>query len=327
VNDPMPLRQLGASDLRISPLGLGCWQFSKRRGLSGKFWLAIEQGEIREIVRASLAGGVNWFDTAEVYGWGLSEEALADGLRSAGVRPDEVLVATKWWPALRTARSIQRTIGDRLARLQEYPISLHQVHVPYSFSSVRAQMEGMAALVREGKIRYVGVSNFSAKKMVQAHRALADLGLPLVSNQVKYSLLDRRIETDGTLAVAKELGITIIAYSPLAQGLLSGKFHEDPALIRARPGFRKYLTPFRRRGLERSLPLVEALREIAAVHGKTCSQVALNWLVTFQGELVVAIPGATKVRHAEESCGALSFRLTEEELLRLDRVSREVAAR
>jgi aryl-alcohol dehydrogenase-like predicted oxidoreductase len=181
----------------------------------------------------------------------------------------------------------------------------------------------MAELVQAGKIRTVGVSNFSAKRMRAAHAALARRGIPLVANQMPYSLLDRRIESNGVLAAAKELGITLIAYSPLAQGLLSGKFHDDPSLIRKSPGPRKFLPNFRAKGLERSRPLVEELRKIAAAHGATPSQVALNWLAHFHGDTVVVIPGATKRRHAEENVGSMGFTLSQEELRRVDELSRQ----
>jgi aryl-alcohol dehydrogenase-like predicted oxidoreductase len=155
-----------------------------------------------------------------------------------------------------------------------------------------------------------------------AHAALAARGLPLASNQVRYNLLDRRIETNGVLAAATELGVTIIAYSPLAQGILSGKYHREPGLIRARPGPRKLLPSFRRRGLERSRPLVDALGEIAAARGATASQVALSWLLRTHGETVVVIPGATSVAQAADNVGALALRLADADWRRLDQLSR-----
>jgi aryl-alcohol dehydrogenase-like predicted oxidoreductase len=323
--DTLPPRRLGTSDLHVTPIGLGCWQFSRRRGLAGKFWPSLEQETIRRIVKVSLEGGVNWFDTAEVYGWGLSEEALADALRAGGASPESVIIATKWWPGLRTARSISTTIDERLARLGEYPISLYQVHQPFALATIGAQMAAMARLVDAHKVRWIGVSNFSAARMRRAHAALRERGVALISNQVKYSMLDRRIEHDGTLEAAKELEIAIIAYSPLEQGLLSGKFHDDPELIRHRVGFRRFLPSFQRSTIRETQPLIDALRQIALRHGRTSSQVALNWLLTFHGDLVVAIPGATRVEQALENVGAMTFRLSDEELRRLDDLSRRYA--
>jgi aryl-alcohol dehydrogenase-like predicted oxidoreductase len=317
------LRRLGKSDIELSPIGLGCWQFSEGSGLAGGFWEALPADTVQEIIDASLRGGINWFDTAEAYGNGRSERALAASLSRLGKKPGDVVVATKWFPFPRGASSIGKTIGDRLSALSPFGIDLHQIHQPFALATVAAQANAMADLVQAGKIRTVGVSNFSEARMRKAHAALAARGVPLVSNQMQYSLLDRRIESNGVLAAAKELGITIIAYSPLAQGLLSGKFHEDPTLIRGRTGPRKYLPSFRAKGLERSRPLIEELRKIAAAHGVTPSQVALNWLATFHGDTVVVIPGATKRRHAEENVGAMGFTLSQDELRRIDELSRQ----
>jgi aryl-alcohol dehydrogenase-like predicted oxidoreductase len=321
---PAELRNLGKSGWAVSPIGLGCWQFAQGKGLFGDTWGVVADEEIREIVRISLEGGINWFDTAEAYGGGQSEKALAGALHSLAVPPDRIAVATKWMPMFRRASSIKKTIDDRLAALDGFPISLYQIHNPYSFSSVRAEMAAMADLVEAKKIRSVGVSNFSAAKMRLAHEELGKRGIPLVSNQVRYSLLDRRIEKNGILAAARELGISIISYSPLAQGVLTGKFHDDPGLIKTRPGYRKYLAAFRTRGLEQSRPVVEALRELAQKHGRTPAQVALNWVIHFSGPTVVAIPGATKASQARENADSLTFVLTQDEMRYLDEVSAAV---
>jgi aryl-alcohol dehydrogenase-like predicted oxidoreductase len=318
---PISARKLGQSDLNVSPIGLGCWQFSQRRGWN-KYWPVVPEAEIEGIVAASLDGGVNWFDTAEAYGGGESEKQLSRVLQKAGRRPGDVLIATKWTPFLRTAANIPRTIAARLDCLAPYPIDLYQVHMPISFSSTRKEMEAMAALVASGKIRYVGVSNFEAARMREAHRVLAEKGRPLVSNQVSYSLLNREIEQNGVLETARELGISIIAYSPLAQGVLSGRFHEDPDRLRALKGSRKYRGYYRKGALRRSRPIIEALREIGARHGASPAQVALNWLFSFHGDCVVVIPGASKTTQAASNAGAMLFVLTRDESDQLDRVSR-----
>jgi aryl-alcohol dehydrogenase-like predicted oxidoreductase len=314
-------RRLGRSELLVTPIGLGCWQFSKGGSLAGRYWTILGDGEIRQIVARALELGLNWFDTAEGYGAGASERALSKSLRELGKSPGEVLIATKWNPVLRRAASIPATIGERLANLAPYPIDLHQIHNPYSLSSIESQVTAMARLVADKKIRYIGVSNFSRRQMEKAHRALARAGLPLVSNQVRYSLLDRRIESNGVLAAAKDLGISVIAYSPLAQGILSGRFHDNPGLVRRLPGFRKYMPAFKPRGLEKSRPVVEALRRIAPKYGATPAQAALNWLISHQGESVVAIPGASRTNQVDDFAAAMSFRLTESDLEELDRAS------
>jgi aryl-alcohol dehydrogenase-like predicted oxidoreductase len=315
-------RRMGRSDLSVSPVGLGCWQFSGGKGLVGGYWPDLPRETVDSIVAAGLAAGIDWFDTAELYGGGRSEATLAAALVTAGRKSGEVVLATKWSPFLRAAGSIKATIGERLARLSPFGIDLHQIHNPLALATVSSQMDAMADLVEEGRIRAVGVSNFSARRMRAAHRALARRGIPLASNQMPYSLLNRKIESRGVLSAARELGITIIAYSPLAQGILTGKFHRDRGMIKSRPGPRKRLPSFSRRGLERSAPLVKALDGIAAARGVTSAQVALNWLIHFHGETVVAIPGATRAAQATENGGAMDFRLDEEEMARLDHLSR-----
>jgi aryl-alcohol dehydrogenase-like predicted oxidoreductase len=316
------LRRLGKSDLMVTPVGLGCWQFSQQGNFAGKFWPYLQDSQINDIVKVSLEGGINWFDTAELYGNGASEKNLARALKTNNVNPGDVIIATKWWPMFRTAANIPHTIDQRISALSPFPIDLYQVHQPYGFSSEVKEMEAMAELVRSGKIRHVGVSNFSARRMRNSWKTLQKFGIPLVSNQVRYNLLDRRIESNGILDAAKEFGITIIAYSPLAQGLLSGKFHDDPELLK-KVGYRKASSLFKSKGLEKSKPVIDHLRKLAEKYNATPSQIALNWLIHFQGETVVVIPGATKTRHAEENAGTIKFRLSEEDLLALDKISRD----
>jgi aryl-alcohol dehydrogenase-like predicted oxidoreductase len=288
-------------------------------GLIGRMFPVIPQEEKNAIIKAALDGGINWFDTAEMYGAGVSEQSLATGLKAAGKSDKDVIVATKWQPILRTARNIPVSIEDRLRFLDGFSIANYMVHQPYSFSSPEAEMNAMADLVEAGKIRSVGVSNFNPARMRRAHAALAKRGLPLAVNQVRYSLLNREIETNGVLETAKELGVTITAYTPLARGLLSGKYHKNPELLSQMSGWRKASM---RRNLERSRPLINAMDEIAVQYEATIAQVALNWLINFNGEIVVTIPGATRVRQAEESAGAMKFRLSDDEMARLDEVSR-----
>lgn len=320
MNQILPLRSIGKSDLMISPVGLGCWQFSKQNNMAGKFWPNIEDDLISQMVKISLEGGINWFDTAEVYGNGASEKTLASSLKAIGKKPGEIILATKWWPMFRFASNILKTIDQRIEALAPYPIDLYQVHQPWGFSNTKAEMEAMARLVKEHKIRYVGVSNFSALQMKIAWEVLQKHNIHLVSNQVRYNLLDRKIESNGILQTAKELGITIIAYSPLAQGLVTGKFHDNPELLK-NIGMRKHSSQFKPNGLGKSRPVIKAIRELAVKYNVTPSQIALNWLINAQGETVVAIPGATKESHAKENAGTLTFKLTDEDLSILDKMS------
>jgi len=320
MNDNASLRSLGKSDLMITPIGLGTWQFSKQQNMAGKFWPTLDDDVIQRIIKTSLEGGINWFDTAEVYGNGASEKALAKALGENGQKPGDIKVATKWWPMFRTASNILKTIDQRLEALSPFPIDLYQIHQPWGFSNEKAEMEAMARLVKKHKIHYVGVSNFSAAKMRSAWETLQKHNIQLVSNQVRYSLLDRKIESNGILQTAKELGISIIAYSPLSQGLVTGKFHENPELLK-NIGMRKYSSVFKPAGLEKSRPLVTTIKELSLKYDVSSSHIALNWLVNFHGDTVVAIPGATKESHAKENTGAMSFSLSTEDMSLLDQKS------
>jgi len=318
------MRRLGATGILISPIGLGTWQFSQGKGLAGHYWSILDNYQVENIVSASLSGGINWFDTAEVYGNGQSEIALSGALKKCGITPGQVVIATKWWPFPRTARSIIKTIDRRLSCLQGFPIDLYQVHQPWGLSNILEEMDAMAALVDMGKIKSIGLSNHSADQMKRAHEYLSKKGIPMASNQVKYNLLDRQIEKDGVLEAAKELGISIIAYSPLEQGILTGKFHKDPSIITTRR-FRRKLKSFSRSGLEKSYPLIRLLEEKARKYRVSAAEIALNWLVNFHGETVVAIPGASSMRQAETNAGAMKFTMTPEDMNEIDEISLAVA--
>jgi len=318
----MTKRRLGRTDIEITPVGLGCWQFAQGANFVGRVWETLPEATIRGVVEAALKAGVNWFDTAEAYGNGRSEQKLSEALGSLGVKPGTVVIATKWQPFLRTASSIGATIDRRAECLGPYPIDLHQVHNPASFSPIPAQMKEMAKLFKAGRIRAVGVSNFSAKQMQAAHDALAAEGIVLASNQVRYNLLDRGIETSGVLETAKRLGVTIIAWSPLAQGLLTGRFHEDPGAMSKVSGIRRMMNRLGPRTLERTRPLVDELRAVARAHGAAVAQVALAWQTSFHGDTIVAIPGASRPAQAEQAAAAAELRLSDRELSKIDELSR-----
>ncbi|MGA2973853.1 MAG: aldo/keto reductase [Spirochaetia bacterium] len=318
----MEKRRLGKTDIEITPIGLGSWQFSQGAKGMSRIWDNIGQEAITGIVDTALKGGISWFDTAELYGRGTSEQTLAAALSALGVQPGSVVVATKWWPFPRTARSISATIDTRLSRLSPYPIDLYQIHQPISFSPIPAQMREMVKLLRAGKIASIGVSNFSAKQMEIAHAALAAEGIVLASNQVRFNLLDRGIERNGILEKAKKLGVTIIAWSPLAQGVLTGRYHEDPSLLNKVPLMRRMMGRLSPTALERTRPLVNEMRSIARAHGASIAQVALSWEVSFHGQTVVAIPGATRSTQAEQNAEAMKVQLSETERSALDALSR-----
>jgi aryl-alcohol dehydrogenase-like predicted oxidoreductase len=313
--------RLGKSEFEITPIGLGCWQFSNSGMGISSFWDELPQEAIDRIVAAAVAGGINWFDTAEAYGRGNSENSLSIALQTLGIKAGEVLIATKWQAALRTAASILKTIDERLEALNGFPIDLYQIHNAYSLSSIEKQMLNMAKLAREGKISSIGVSNFNANQMRKAHAVLQREGLPLVSNQVMYNLLHRQIEHNGLLETARELGITIIAYSPLAQGVLTGKYHQNPDEIKNHPGPRKYLSAFQPKFLQETASLLQEMQLMADAYGVAPAQIALNWLIHAHGGLVAAIPGASQVQQAENNAKAGDFRLTRAEIDRLSELS------
>ncbi|NVM54241.1 MAG: aldo/keto reductase [Candidatus Helarchaeota archaeon] len=315
--------RLADTDIEVTPIGLGVWQFAGGHGFNKYIWKSIEEETMNGIVKAALDGGINWFDTAEAYGGGRSERNLANALKAAGKKDEEVIIADKWMPIMKFAGSIRRTIDKRLEALDGYSIDLHQIHQPYSFSTKKAQMNVMADLVESGKIRSVGVSNFSKKKMIKAYDALKDRGLPLISNQVHYSLLHRNVEKNGVLDAAKELGMKIIAWMPLEQGVLTGKYHKDPSLAKNVTFIRRRIKPNINKQAKKSKAIMEVIEEIAQAHEVTPTQIALNWLINFHGDTVLVIPGASKVHHVEQNVGAMYFELSKDEMNRLDEITRE----
>jgi aryl-alcohol dehydrogenase-like predicted oxidoreductase len=314
------LRSLGKTDINITPIGQGVMQMSGGGRLSKLMFPPIPEQDANDIIKTAVDNGINWFDTAEAYGFGTSERNLSRGLQAANIKDEEVIIATKWMPMMRWAGSIKKTIDKRLENLYPYTIGLHQIHMPYSFSSLEAQLNAMADLVESGSIRSVGVSNFSAKQMRKAHEVLEKRGIPLASNQVNYNLLKRKIENNGVLDTAKELGMTIICWGPLHSGLLTGKFHSNPELLKSRRRMRR--RSFRRK-LEKSQTLINGLTTIAESHNASVSQIALSWLVNYQGETVVAIPGATKAFQSQLNGQTMSVKLSTEELTSIAELSEE----
>jgi aryl-alcohol dehydrogenase-like predicted oxidoreductase len=296
---------LGRSEVRVSRLGLGAmvwgdmstapW-WSPARSAYGPTSSAADQ---REALAVSLAAGVNFVDTAAMYGKGVSERRV--GELTVG---KDVVVATKFpFGFFARASSLPATLDDSLVRLQRSSVDLYQIHYPWRWMSIGTLMNLMADALEAGKIRAVGVSNYNARQMRSAHAVLAQRGIPLASNQVQYSLLHRDPETNGVLDACRELGVTLIAYMPLASGALTGKYSAS-----TRPaGWRRYMGYFRSRNVEGLTRLVEVLRDIGGRHDKSPSQVALRWLI--QQERVVPIPGAKNARQAEQNAGALTFTL------------------
>jgi aryl-alcohol dehydrogenase-like predicted oxidoreductase len=267
--------------------------------------------EERAALEVSLDAGVDLFDTAAMYSAGASERRV--GELAAG---RDVLVASKFPGGFRfQAEGFPDELEGSLGRLGRSTVDLYQHHFPGRVS-IPKLMDAMADAVEAGKVRALGVSNYSAEQMRQAHAVLSERGIPLASNQVEYSLLHRRPETNGVLDACKELGVTLIAYTPLAGGLLTGKYSTEN-----RPAgfYRRVLPRYRRRALEAITPVVRLLTEIGDRYSKTPSQVALRWLI--ENPIVLPIPGAKNGRQAAGNAEALTFSLTADEVAALDDIT------
>lgn len=318
----MLFKEIGNTNIKLSTIGLGCWQFSKNTGFAGRFWPKISDDNTLDIVKTAIDENVNWFDTAELYGWGESEESLSLSLRKLNIDTKSHFIATKWWPLFRTASSIKKTIQKRLHFLTGYPITLHQVHMPLGFSSIEKEMNMMADLVKDGKIKHIGVSNFNEKQMIRAYNTLEKRGIHLTSNQMEYSILNRSIESNGVLETAKKLNISIIAYSPLAQGIASGKFHDNPELIKNLHLWRRGKLKKRGLSISASQPVINELKTIAKKHQTTVAQIALNWLVSFNQNVFV-IPGATNKKQCQDNVNSMKIKLSDEEIEKLNYISKK----
>ena len=309
--------RLGASDLMVSPLGVGTntWGYIDKANLA-----------LKDTFEAALDLGINFFDTAEVYQLYGSERTLGELLPAARNRsaapPGSVLpvVETKIFPFpwRLSARRLLPALRASLRRLKLDCVDVYMIHFPLPPVSIEAWMDAFAGAVEQGLVRAVGVSNYSAEQMKRAYTALEKRGVKLAVNQVEYSLLRRAPERNGLLALCQSLGVTLIAYHPLASGVLTGKYTPDPAAA-ASPlpatALRHQLS-ISRAEIDRARPLVVALRQIGGAHGgKTPGQVALNWVIC-KGAL--PIPGARNLQQLQGNAGALGWRLTPDEVATLD---------
>jgi aryl-alcohol dehydrogenase-like predicted oxidoreductase len=268
----------------------------------------------------SVEAGVTLVDTARMYSGGASERRLGELARAHG---DAVQIATKYSPyPWQLARSLPAECDASLARLGVDRVTLYQVHFKGMLQTVPAVVTQLAGVARAGKALAVGVSNFSAAQLRLAHRILADAGVPLASNQVQYSLVHRAPETDGVLDTCRELGVTLIAYSPLGMGALTGKYR--PGAPRA-TGVRRFLPAFGRVRLERLEPLLALAAEIGASRGRSIPEVALRWLL--EDPVVLPIPGAKDAAQARVNAGALAFELSAAERDALSAASDRAALR
>ena len=283
----------------MSAIGVGCWQFGSADWGYGKKYGETTAGEI---VNTALDLGVNLIDTAEAYARGASEAIVG---RAIAGRRDDAFVATKVTPVAPTATRVAEHGRQSALRLGIDVIDLYQIHWPNPVFPIRPQMEGMRALLDDGIIRNVGVSNFNASRWASADDAL---DLPVLSNQVSFSLLHRKPDRGGNVKYAQENDRIVIAYSPLAMGILGGKYSaENPP-----PGSARTRNPIcLPENLARAEPLLDAVRRVAASHDATPAQVALAWLIRKPN--VVAIPGASSVDQLRHNVAAADVDLTDDE--------------
>jgi aryl-alcohol dehydrogenase-like predicted oxidoreductase len=292
------MRYVEVGGARVSLIGLGTWQFYAPEWGYGR---SYANDVAAPLVSRALDLGINLIDTAEIYGLGRSERILGEAL---GDRRDEAFIATKITPVMPLAPVVEQRAQASLRRLRTDHIDLYQLHWPNPVVSDGPAMNGMRRLVDNGIVRHVGVSNYRLARWQSAELAL---GGPVLSNQVRFNLVDRRPLAD-LVPFAHSEGRLVIAYSPLAQGLLGGRYdvsnRPSGAIRRANPLFLP-------ENLERAAPLIDALRQIAKSHQCTAAQIALAWVVRRPN--VVAIPGASSVEQLESNAAAAEVELTETE--------------
>lgn len=313
---PTPARPIGATGPLAGRIGLGCM------GMSGEFYGPADDAQSVRVIQAALDAGVTLLDTADMYGSGTNEELVGKALRG---RRDEAVLATKF--------GIRRADGKRwndsspayaraaceasLRRLGVDTIDLYYVHRMDSTTPVEETVGELARLVDEGKIRSIGLSEVSAAQVRRAHAVH-----PIAAVQSEFSLWTRNVVDDGVLGACRDLGIALVAYSPLGRGFLTGTVRSLTEL--AEGDFRRGNPRFAEGGLEANLPLLATLRDIAAARGARPGQIALAWVLA-QGQDVFAIPGTRRLTYLEENVAAGRIELSADELSRLDHAFREEA--
>ncbi|HVF10930.1 MAG TPA: aldo/keto reductase [Abditibacteriaceae bacterium] len=308
----MEKRRLGRSDLKVTVLTMGCWQAGKEQ------WTDVNDDDSIAALRAAYESGINFFDTAEAYGDGHSEKILAKALEG---HRDEVLIATKVFPGHYTADKVQAACEASLERLQTDRIDLYQLHWPAGswgtpIVPVEETLTPLLRLQEQGKIRALGVSNYNSQQIEEV------LGVGRIESlQPPYSLFWRPFETNGTFQTCIQQEIGIIAYSPLAQGLLTGKFSKDnrPPESDNRSGN----VLFQGEVYEKALAAVDQLKAIAAKYGKTTGQLSLQWLLSQPG-MTSVIVGARTAAQVQDNIAAAGFRIAPDDLHEIDRIGRTV---
>lgn len=295
-------------------LGIGTWSWGDR--LYWGYGHGYNDQDIAQAFAACVNAGIHFFDTAEAYGQGRSETLLGQLVKTA---PQPITVATKFmpYPWRLSRRALLRALRGSLRRLNLPQVDLYQMHWPFPPVNIETWMAAMSEAYHAGLIKAVGVSNYDRAQMQRSSSALTREGIPLASNQVEYHLLDRRVEKNGLLKQCQDEGITLIAYSPIASGVLTGKYSPENPVKGVRG------TRYNAKTLAQVQPLLKLMKKIGADHdGKTPAQVAINWVIC-KGAL--PIPGVKNVSQAEQNVGGAGWRLTAAEVALLDEASDRVA--
>ncbi len=297
----MEYKKIGKSDLKASSLGLGA---AFRSGITK---------DSPQVIRRALDLGINLIDVAEIYHRGRSEEIVGESIRD---RRDEVIIKTKVARDHLKYDEVLKAADGSLKRLGVDVIDLYLVHHPNPSVPIKETMRAMERLIDEGKVRYIGVSNFNVSLVEEAQESLSKH--EIVANEVKYNLIEREIE-EALLPYCKKENISIIAYSPLARGLLTGKFSRDSIPERH---WRRRDPLFQEPNFSRALELINVLQRIARAHDKTPGQVALNWLASKPE--VIPIFGASNISQVEENCGAIGWRMSDEDLRMIEMAYKKI---
>ncbi|XP_021909837.1 LOW QUALITY PROTEIN: uncharacterized oxidoreductase At1g06690, chloroplastic-like [Carica papaya] len=318
--------KLGGSDLKVTRLGIGAWSWGDTTYWNNFEWDDRKLKGAKAAFDTSIDSGITFFDTAEIYGSMLalgainSENLLGRFIKKRKEKDPEteVAVATKFaaLPWRLGRQSVLSALKNSLCRLGISKVELYQLHWPGVWGN-EGYLDGLGDAVEQGLVKAVGVSNYNEKRLRNAFEKLKKRGIPLASNQVNYSLIYRAPEQNDVKAACDELGITLIAYSPIAQGALTGKYTpENPP---TGPRGKIYTPEF----LTKLQPLLRRIREVGENYKRTPTQVVLNWLIAQDN--VVPIPGAKNAEQAKEFAGALGWRLTDAEVNELRSLASEIS--
>lgn len=317
------LRTLGNSDLKLTPIGFGAWAIG---GGDWQYaWGPQDDNDSVAAIHRALDLGINWIDTAAIYGLGHSEEVVAKALKSVSQKPYVFTKCSMRWHGDRTiynslkAASLAEEIEASLRRLGVDAIDLYQIHWPNPDPEIEEGWETLARFREQGKLRWIGVSNFSVEQMKRAQKIA-----PITSLQPPYSMLRRGIEAE-ILPFAQANGIGVINYSPMLSGLLAGKMTAERVASLPADDWRRRNVEFNEPRFSRNLRLVDLLREIGSSHGVTPGVVAVAWTLHHPA-ITAAIVGGRSARQVEETSAALTFRLTEEEYTRINAFLAEIGA-